>query len=349
MQNLIETDVLVIGAGPCGLFQVFQLGLQGIACHVVEALPHPGGQCTELYAEKPIYDIPGIPRVLAGELTTRLLQQLKPFNPVFHYQQTVVEVTRSGQQQFTATTGSGLTFRANNIVLAAGAGAFKQVKMRVDDIDTFENRQLFYQKLPENFDDNKLNGRQVVVTGDTQEAIDTAIRTCQSGAKTTYIHRKRRLAAAGPELALLQQLADEKSMLLLNGKITGMVTNQTNDKITHLQLLDNKKESQQIAVDLIVACLGSAPKLNAFGDWQLATTRHHVDVEPAGFESNLPGFYVIGDINHYPGKRKLILCGFHEATLAAFAIAAKRNPDKPVHTQYTTTSTDLLKRLGVAP
>lgn len=349
MQNTIDTDVLIIGAGPCGLFQVFQLGLQGISCHVIEALPHPGGQCTELYADKPIYDIPGIPHILAGELTTQLLAQIQPFSPVMHYQQTVTDVTRTPQGRFKAITDSGKVFNANNIVLAAGAGAFNAVKMRVDGIDAFEDSQLFYVSGPLAL--HKSDDTSVVVTGDTPDAIDTAIDTARqtsaSGVQVTYIHRKRRLSASPQAIESLHMHAEQKRIRLINGKITGFTTDATNNKISHLNVLDNNKQEVNLSVDYILARLGNSPKLNNFSDWHLQTTRHNINVEAACFQSNLHGFYVVGDINFYPGKRKLILCGFHEATLAAFDIAAKRKPDKPVHTQYTTTSTELQQRLGL--
>ncbi len=347
MQNTIDTNVLVIGAGPCGLFQVFQLGLQGIGCHVIEALPHPGGQCVELYADKPIYDIPGIPHILAGELTTQLLAQIKPFSPVMHYQQTVIEVSQTPQGGFMATTSSGKVFSASNIVLAAGAGAFNAVKMRVDGINAFENSQLFYSDISEPLMQSASEKMRVVVIGDTPDAIDAAIQTSPACTQLTYVHRKRRLSASPQALASLQTHIDAKRIELINGKITGFTTDDTNKKISHLSVVDNNKQEINLPVDYILARLGNSPKLNNFSDWNLQTTRHNINVEPACFQSNLPGFYVIGDINFYPGKRKLILCGFHEATLAAFDIAAKLKPDKPVHTQYTTTSTELQQRLGL--
>lgn len=346
MTEHINADAIIIGAGPCGLFQVFQLGLQGISCCVIEALPHPGGQCTELYADKPIYDVPGIPHILAGELTNQLLQQIEPFNPTIHYGQTVETVQIKDSSGYVLTTNNGLTVAAKHIILAAGAGAFTTVRMRVEGIEQFELTQVYYQDFPDNSTHkNALTGKQVLVSGDTTIAIKTAIAASEFAARTTYIHRKRRLAADETLLAELSSAVDAGKLAVINGKITEITTN--NNRITHLSVIDSNKDNFDIAADVVLARLGNSPKLNNFQDWGLQTSRNHIEVDPANFQSNLPGFYVIGDINTYPGKRKLILCGFHEATLVAFDIAAQLNPGKPVHTQYTTTSTELQKRLGV--
>lgn len=346
MTNAMETDALVIGAGPCGLFQVFQLGLQGIDCCVIEALPHPGGQCAELYADKPVYDIPGVPHILAGDLTGQLLEQIKPFNPVVHYGQTVETVQRDGAGRYTVMTRNGLAVTAKHVILAAGAGAFTTVRMRVDGIEPFEATQLFYQDFPDSAKaKSALEDKQVLVSGDTTIAISTAIAASEFAAKTTYIHRKRRLSADDTLLAALANAAGTGRLDVINGKIAGLTTKD--NRITHLSVVNGDKDTIEVSADVILARLGNSPKLNNFQDWGLQTSRNLVEVDPASFQSNLPGFYVIGDINTYPGKRKLILCGFHEATLVAFDIAAQLNPEKSIHTQYTTTSSELQKRLGV--
>ena len=336
-------EALVIGAGPCGLFQVFQLGLQGIACHVVDALPHAGGQCAELYPDKPIYDIPGIPHLLADDLTAQLLQLIEPFKPIFHYGRTVVDVKQRGSG-FSVSTDVGETLCAKQIILAAGAGAFTAVKMRVDGIDIFEKKQLYYQL--DKTDESRLHGKRVVVSGDTLAAIDTAIQTATVAEHTTYIHRKRRLPANEATLTRLHE--NHARLSVINGKISGFTTSTDNNEIKAVTAIDANKESRDIPADFILAKLGNSPKLQQFDNWGLNTHRNHVVVDPGTSQSNIEGFYVVGDINTYPGKRKLILCGFHEATLAAFHIATRLSPDKPVHTQYTTTSTVLQQRLGIA-
>ena len=346
MTKPIETDVVIIGAGPCGLFQVFQLGLQGISCCVIEALPHAGGQCAELYEDKPIYDIPGIPHILAGALTDRLLQQIRPFNPTIYYGQTVETAQIKEGGGYKIVTSQGQTLTAKRIILAAGAGAFTTVQMRVEGIEFFEQTQLFYRDFPDNQSAKEaLSGKQVIVSGDTTAAISTAISASEFADKTTYIHRKRRLNANDATVAALTNTVDAGKLCVVNGKVTGYTAN---DKmITHLSVIDHNKETVNLPADMILARLGNSPKINNFLDWGLQSIRNHIEVNPANFQSNLPGFYAIGDINTYPGKRKLILCGFHEATLVAFDIAAQLNPNKPIHTQYTTTSTELHKRLGV--
>lgn len=332
-------DVAVIGAGPCGLFQAFQLGLQGIRCHVLEAAAEPGGQCSELYADKPIYDIPGIPHILAGDLSMQLLRQLEPFNATFSFNTIVSNIVQAADSTYMLQTADNRTINCRFVVVATGAGAFTPVKMRVDGIDAFENSQLFYREVPE------ISTGRTSVIGDTQEAVDTALMCVGKNAAVHYIHRKKRMAGTTESLTRLHELADTGRLTILQGKVTDVAV--VDNRISDLLVDSSNKQQHSIPTDVILARLGNSPKLQNYTEWGLATNRNLIEVDSARFESNLSGLFIVGDINSYPGKRKLILCGFHEATLVAFAIAQNMNPDKPVHTQYTTTSTELLARLGV--
>ena len=334
-------DALIIGAGPCGLFQAFQLGLQGVHCHIVESKDAAGGQCNELYADKPIYDIPGIPHILAGDLASQLLTQLKPFDPTFHFNTTVTHIKQDNDQGFEVHTEHNTVIHARHIIICSGAGAFTPVKMRIEGIDAYENSQLFYGSVPPDLIKNK----RVVVTGDTAAALEETIRVSAAASEVTFIHRKRRLPDRPDLVEEIHKLQTNGAIKVIHGKITEAITN--GKTLTGLRVTDNNKEIQEAAADMLLARLGNSPKMQNYSDWGIDTVRHHVSVSTNAFESNISGIYSVGDINQYDGKRKLILCGFHEATLAAFDIAARLNPESPVHTQYTTTSTRLLQRLGV--
>lgn len=339
-QSSYNTDALIIGAGPCGLFQAFQLGLQGIDCRIVEALDYPGGQCAELYPDKPIFDIPGIPRTDAGELTEQLLTQIRPFSTPLHLGQVVDRITLQPSGKFHVSTNANCVYVCRTIILATGAGAFSPVRMRVDGIERFEGGQMLYG----DYDNQAVSGKNVVVTGDTVSAVQTAISVSEHASKTTLVHRKRRLQIDVKTRDALDQAIDNKHLHLLKGKISAF---HMNDKLEHITVNLSAQDTLDIETDLLLPRLGNSPKNSAFEQWGLNLKHNHIEVDAATFETSIPCIYSIGDINTYNGKRKLILCGFHEATMAAFAIAKSLSPEKPVHTLYTTTSTELQKRLRV--
>jgi thioredoxin reductase (NADPH) len=342
MPAVIETDVLIIGAGPCGLFQAFELGLLGVSCRIVEGLPHPGGQCAELYPDKPIYDIPGTVHTRADQLIVQLLEQLRPFDTPFHYNTSVSTITGRAEEGFTITT-SGDTFEAKCVVLAVGVGAFSPVRLKTDGIEQFDNRQVFYDNL-NHVDSSDAN---IVVCGDGEQAVSQALALALADtAHVTLLHRTRRLAIDDDLSDRLQRAIAANTISALKGKIADFTT--SGNTLSSLQIQLSRTESTSIDADLILVKQGTSPKLVSFEHWGLADTGSRIDVDPGTFESAIPGLYVVGDVNQYPAKRKLILCGFHEATLAAFAIAARMRPEKPIHLQYTTTSTELRARLGVA-
>jgi len=336
----VNTEALIIGAGPIGLFQAFELGLLGIECCVVEALDRPGGQCTELYPDKPIYDIPGTAYTTAADFIAQLQKQIEPFNTPIHYQQTV-ETLEKNNDQYLATTQTGNTFTAQHVFLATGAGAFTPVKLRTDGIDQFEGSQVHYAAT----EASQLRNKSVVVIGDAQSAVDSVISASSAAANVLFLHRKRRLDATESSLAQLSTLVSNNTVQQIKGKLTGFIGDSELTQITVQQSADDISTHK---ADLLLVRQGNSPKQSDVASWGVNTEARHIPVDTEHFETSTRDVYAVGDINSYPAKRKLILCGFHEATLAAFSVTAKLRPDKPLHLQYTTTSTELLQRLGVS-
>ncbi len=341
----IDTEALVIGAGPVGLFQVFQLGLQGVHCHVVDALPHVGGQCAELYAGKPIYDIPGIPFCTGSELVERLQQQITPFKPTLHLGQQVDQVERLPDQRLQVSTSTGQTFHTTTLFIAAGVGAFVPRRMVLDGLAAFEGTQVFAEHpTPERW-----AGQHLVVAGDG----DTALQTClaamqgpQAAASVTLLHRRDQFSASPELIDEMRQACAQGRMRFVAGQPTGL--RAEGDRLQALELLNPQGETEWLTLDVLQTCLGLSPKLGPVAQWGLAMERKQLSVNTENFGTSEPGIFAVGDINTYPGKKKLILCGFHEATLAAFGAVALLRPEEKTLLQYTTTSTLLHQRLGIA-
>ncbi|PUE48941.1 ferredoxin--NADP(+) reductase [Limnohabitans sp. 2KL-1] len=345
MTHPIDTEALVIGAGPVGLFQVFQLGLQGIHCHVIDALPHVGGQCAELYAGKPIYDIPGIPFCTGSELVERLQQQIAPFKATLHLGQQVDSVERLPDQRLKVTTGSGLTFHTPTLFIAAGVGAFVPRRMVLDGLSVFEGTQVF----AEHPAPARWAGQHLVVAGDG----DTALQTClsaiegpQAAASVTLLHRRDQFSATPELIAQMRQACAAGRMRFVAGQPTGL--RSAAGRLEALELLNPQGDTEWLPLDVLQTCLGLSPKLGPVAQWGLAMERKQLVVNTENFATSEPGIFAVGDINTYPGKKKLILCGFHEATLAAFGAVALLRPEEKTLLQYTTTSTLLHQRLGIA-
>lgn len=337
----IETDVVVIGAGPCGLFQVFELGLQGISCQVVEALEEPGGQCAALYPDKPIFDIPGIPECGAKELVDRLLEQIQPFHPQIHCGQEAAEIVSNEDGTFLLKTSAGMEFHCRAIIVAGGVGAFQPVRLKLDGIDAFEKRQLFYAVR----DPDQHAGRDIVLLGGGDSALDWALNLAPRAKSLTLVHRSHNFRATKASVAQMEALCEQGTMRFLQGRVTNFTVD--GDTLKAVEISDGKEVVGEIPVDHLLVFFGLSPKLGPIAEWGLNIERNQVQVDPARFQTNVPGIYAVGDINLYPGKKKLILSGFHEAALAAFAIKEQLNPGEKVHLMYTTTSTVLHERLGV--
>lgn len=340
-----RVDAVVIGAGPVGLFQVFQLGLQGIAAHVIDALPHVGGQCVELYPDKPIYDIPGIPHCTGRTLVQQLRQQIAPFAPALHLGQQVAMLERTPEGLFAVGTSAGLVLQARTVFIAAGVGAFVPRTLKVEGLDAHRGRQLHYHPDPAALS-ALVPGLHTVVHGGDEAAVAAALASVEAGAASVVLlHRRDVFQAEAAMLERLQAERDAGRIRVVAAQITGQETEA--GRLAALQLLDPEGQPQRLPLDQLIVCLGISPRLGPIADWGLALDRKQLAVDTAQFQTSEPGIYAVGDINTYPGKRKLILCGFHEATLAAFG-AAERLTGAPVALQYTTTSTRLHERLGIS-
>jgi thioredoxin reductase (NADPH) len=334
----IDTDVVVVGAGPCGLFQIFELGLLGLKAHIVDALPKPGGQCTELYPDKPIYDIPAVPICDAQELIDRLMKQIEPFGAEFHLDQQVTEVARQEDGKFTVTTTAGVQLRAKAVVIAGGVGSFQPMPLRVDGIEPLVDRQIFYRVK----DPTIHHGKNLVVLGGGDSAFDWVLALADKARSLTLIHRSDKFRAAPASVARMEALAAAQKLKFMVGNVVGVGTEQG-----VLKRIRQTAGAGDPLPSTTCCFFGLSPKLGPIAEWGLSLDKNQITTDTEKFESNVPGIYAIGDIATYPGKKKLILSGFHEAALAAFAIKARIEPDKKVHLQYTTTSPIMHQRLGV--
>ena len=340
---MIETHALVIGAGPVGLFQAFQLGLLEIGAHIVDSLPHPGGQCIELYPDKPIYDIPGVPRYTGRELVANLLTQLAPFQPQFHLKQEVRTIEKREDGQFFIETSTGSQFLAKTIIVAAGVGAFQPRLLKIDGLDKFNNTQLFYRADPE----NRFAGKNLLIVGGDDAALAHAIRISSEGQarSVTLLHRREVLQAAPETIAEMQALCDSGAMQFRVGQVTGY--DEKDGQLLAVRVTGVDGITQPLATDALLVLLGLSPKLGPVALWGLDMERKQLQVDTETFSTSVPGIFAVGDINTYPGKKKLIVSGFHESALAAFGAAEIVFPDKKPVLQYTTTSPRLHRLLGV--
>lgn len=333
----IETDALIIGAGPVGLFQAFQLGLLEISSHIVDALPHAGGQCVELYGDKPIYDIPGTPATSGRGLAESLLTQVAPFKPQFHFGEQVATLAREADGRLRLATSAGTVFLAKTVFIAAGVGAFVPKRIALDGIARFEGTRLFYH--PASL--ARFAGQAVVVNGGDDAALDAALALVDLAREVTLLHRRDVFQADDEaQVARMRELVASGRLKLLIGQPTAFDEHR-------LQVTTPDASTLDLPTDALIACLGISPRLGPIADWGLALERKQVPVDTEKFATREAGVFAVGDINTYPGKKKLIVCGFHEATLAAWGATAIVFPGQAVPLQYTTTSTRLHTLLGV--
>ncbi|MEO7775792.1 MAG: NAD(P)/FAD-dependent oxidoreductase [Steroidobacteraceae bacterium] len=342
MSSVIATESVIIGAGPCGLFQVFELGLLGIKAHVLDSLAHPGGQCTELYPDKPIYDIPALPVCGAQELVDRLLQQIKPFEPTFHFGHEVTQVTPLENRRFDVRTAGGLQFDAGSVVIAGGLGSFQPKKLGVPGVEDFENKNVFYRvKNASEFHD-----KRIVIFGGGDSALDWVIDWADKAHSLTLVHRRAEFRAAPASVARMQALVAEGKITFIEGIAENLIRH--GDQFEGIEVKDTKGARHSLAADRVLVFFGLHPKLGPIAEWHLQLEKKALLVDTEKFQTSVPGIFAVGDINTYPGKKKLILSGFHEAALAAFAIQHHLFPEKRQFLQYTTTSPVMQKRLGVS-
>ena len=338
----IETDAVIVGAGPVGLFQVFELGLLEIKAHVIDSLISVGGQCVELYPDKPIYDIPAVPVCTGQELTDNLLKQIEPFEPTFHLGQEVTLVQKREDGRFDLETSAGTKFITKTIFIAAGVGSFQPRTLKVDGIEQFHGSQLFYRvKEPALFE-----GKNIVICGGGDSALDWALNFVGKAESVIVLHRREEFRAAPASVAKMKELCEQYEMQFLVGQATGFETKD--GKLSEIKVSGADGVTRRLPLDMLLVFFGLSPKLGPIAEWGLDIERKQLKVvDTEKFETNVPGIFAVGDINTYPGKKKLILSGFHEAALAAFGAAPYIFPEKKIHMQYTTTSPKLHKILGV--
>ena len=342
IEDRIEADVLIIGAGPCGLFQVFELGLLDLKAHVVDSMRQIGGQCAELYPEKPIYDIPAYPVIGAQELVDRLAEQIEPFHPRFHLGQEVQTIQRREDGRFDVTTSRDTRFIARAIVVAGGVGSFRPKQLRLPGHEPIEGRQLHYRVTER----ERFAGQDVIVLGGGDSALDWALELQPIARSLTLIHRRAEYRAQPASVVRMQELADAGKMQSMQGTIAALRVEE--GQLTGIEVLNADRERQLVPGNQLLVFWGLSPKLGPIAEWGLNLERNQIAVDVERFETSDPGIYAIGDICTYPGKKKLILSGFHEAAMAAFAIRHQLYPEEKIRLQYTTTSSVMHERLGVA-
>jgi thioredoxin reductase (NADPH) len=341
MSEVIKTDVLIIGAGPCGLFSVFELGLLDIKAHLIDILDKVGGQCAELYPEKPIYDIPGIPMVTGHGLTEALMQQIKPFNPTFHLNEMVEMVERIGDPEFRITTDGGKVFECKVVVIAAGGGSFQPKRPPVPGIEAYERTSVFYSvRKMEQFRDKDL-----LIVGGGDSALDWTLNLHPIAKRITLVHRRDDFRAAPHSVEQMRALVAAGKVDLKIGQVTAL--DGANGMLTGATIKANDNAVSTIACNAMLPFFGLTMKLGPVADWGIALEHNLIPVETSAFETSVPGIFAIGDINTYPGKLKLILCGFHEGSLMAQKAHRYVYPEKRLVFQYTTSSSSLQKKLGV--
>ncbi|MEO8020118.1 MAG: NAD(P)/FAD-dependent oxidoreductase [Pseudomonadota bacterium] len=337
----IVTEVVIIGAGPCGLFQVFELGLLGIGCHLVDSLGTPGGQCTELYPDKPIYDIPALPICGAQELIDRLLQQIAPFNAPVHLGQEVSALRKRDDGRFDVETILGTRFDAGAVVIAGGVGSFQPRRIGVPGAEAFEGKNIHYRVR----DAASYHGKKIAIFGGGDSALDWVIDFAGKASAVTHVHRRAEFRGAPASVAKMRSLVDSGVVRYIEGLATELRV--AGDTLTGIDVKTTDGTVQTVEADHVFAFFGLHPKLGPIAEWGMELEKKALKVDTEKFSTSVPGIFAVGDINTYPGKKKLILSGFHEAALAAFAIQHHLYPAKKQFLQYTTTSPVMQKRLGV--
>jgi thioredoxin reductase (NADPH) len=336
----IETDAVIVGAGPCGLFAVFEMGLLDIQCHVIDILDRPGGQCAELYPEKPIYDIPALPVVTGQELTDRLLEQIKPFNPQFHFNERIDGLEKQADGRFLLTTDAGRSFLTKVVVIAAGGGSFTPKRPPLPGIEGYEGKSVFYSiRKMESF-----RGEDVLIVGGGDSALDWTLNLQPLARSLTLLHRRDEFRAAPKSVNDMRALVAEGKMRLMIGQAIGL---HGQDGMLERVTVKTADADETIAATRMMPFFGLTMKLGPVAEWGLNLAENLVPVDTERFETSTPGVFAIGDINTYPGKLKLILSGFHEAALMSQAAQKIVFPGKKVMFQYTTSSSSLQKKLGV--
>jgi thioredoxin reductase (NADPH) len=327
---MIETDIIIIGAGPVGLFTVFEAGLLKLRCHLIDALPKPGGQLTEIYPKKPIYDIPGYWEVTAEELVNNLMKQASPFKPGFTLGERAETISQTEDGQFIVTTNKGTQHKAPNVAIAGGLGSFEPRKPPISNIAAYEDKGVDYIVR----DPEKFRGKNIVIAGGGDSALDWSIFLAEVADKVTLVHRRTEFRGHPDSVQKAIDLSNKgKIHLITNAEIIGL---EGDSHLEWVRIERSDAEELMLDVDYYLPLFGLSPKLGPIGDWGLEIEKNAVVVNTTDYSTNIPGIYAIGDINTYPGKLKLILCGFHEGTLMVQSAFKRIYPDKNVVLKYTT-------------
>ena len=326
---MIKTDIIIIGAGPTGLFTVFEAGLLKLKCHLIDALAQPGGQCSEIYPKKPIYDIPAYPEILAGDLTDKLLEQCKQFEPGFTLGERAEEIIKGDDGIFTVTTNKGTQHQAPVVAIAGGLGSFEPRKPQLENLEKFEDHGIDYIiKDPEIYRDKK-----VVIAGGGDSALDWSIFLANINAEVTLVHRRNEFRGA---LDSVEKVIELKKQNKINIITPAEIVKLNGDKVLKSVVISSNDNEQEVEVDHFIPLFGLSPKLGPIANWGLEIEKNAIKVDTYDYQTNIPGIFAIGDVNTYPGKLKLILCGFHEATLMCQSAYKIINPGKKHVLKYTT-------------
>ncbi|MBM3618305.1 MAG: NAD(P)/FAD-dependent oxidoreductase [Alphaproteobacteria bacterium] len=331
-KDYLTTDIVIVGAGPVGLFAIFEAGMLKLKCHVVDTLENVGGQCTAMYPEKPIYDIPAHPAIEGQALIDQLEKQAEPFKPVYHLNQQVVALTRLQSKEWEVTTSTGTIIRAKAVLIAAGCGAFGPNRPPLEGLEQYEGKSVFYLvKRKEDF-----RGKKVVIAGGGDSAVDWALSLADIAEKLYVVHRRPKFRAAPESCSQLDALAASgKVEMVIPYQLSGL--EGVDGKLTGVEVATLEGEKKVLEADVLLPFFGLAMELGPIADWGLNLNKGHIDVEVGTLATNQEGIYAIGDIAHYPHKLKLILCGFSEAAQAAHAIHAYIHPGEVLHFEYSTT------------
>ncbi len=341
MSDVIETDVVIIGAGPVGLFAVFELGLLDVRCHLIDILDKPGGQCAELYPEKPIYDIPGIPEISGQQLTENLLRQIAPFGPKFHYGEMVTGLERQTDGTFRVTTDLGKEFSSKVVVIAAGGGSFQPKRPPIPGIEAYEGKSVFYAvRQMEAF-----RGEDVLIVGGGDSALDWTLNLQKVAKSVTLVHRRPEFRAAPDSVNKMWALKEAGKLTFIQGQVSEL---RGSEGTLAGAVVKTPEGEQEVTASRMLPFFGLTMKLGPVADWGINLEHNLIPVDTEKFETSEPGIFAIGDINTYPGKLKLILSGFHEAALMSQAAKRIVSPGERVIFQYTTSSTSLQKKLKAA-
>ena len=330
---MIKTDIIIIGAGPAGLFAVFEAGLLKLRCHLIDILPNPGGQCSELYPKKPIYDIPGHPEILAGDLVKNLLNQCSQFQPGFTLGESAEKINKNSEGLFTVVTDKGTAHQAPVVVIAGGLGGFHPRKPIINNIESYEEKGISYFIK----DPNLYKNKNVLIAGGGDSALDWTIELANIASNVTLIHRRNEFRGALDSVEKVQELKNKNKIKLITP--AEVVSLMGDDKLKSVEIKIENSENITLNVDCFIPLFGLTPKLGSINDWGLEIEKKSIKVDNTlNYQTNVPGIFAIGDINTYPGKLKLILCGFHEAAMMCQSAYKIINPDKKLVLKYTTVS-----------